>query len=92
MALFGGGLAAVPPNNPVRFSIKDWDQVCEKARDRFTLVVNGAVPAVVPRKIPAQHTLRRIRGACNVSRGLSVNKIAGWLGTSSSMMEKYYNR
>ena len=38
-------------NNPISLSIKDWDQACENARDRFTLVVNGAVPVVVARKI-----------------------------------------
>jgi hypothetical protein len=31
--------------------MKDWDQACENARDRYTLVVNGAVPVVVLRKI-----------------------------------------
>jgi hypothetical protein len=31
--------------------MKDWDQACENALDRYTLVVNGAVPVVVPRKI-----------------------------------------
>lgn len=39
---FGVGLAAVPTNNPVSLSIKDWNQACENARDRYTLVVNGA--------------------------------------------------
>lgn len=45
-----------PPNNPVSLSTRDWDQACENARDRYTLVVNGAAPVAVPRKVAPKHT------------------------------------
>jgi hypothetical protein len=41
----------VPPNNPASLSTKNWDEACENARDKYTLVVNGALPTQ-PRKLP----------------------------------------
>jgi predicted transcriptional regulator len=38
------------------------------------------------------YSLRYHLATLLISRGLSVSKIAEWLGTPSSMTEKHYNR
>ncbi len=48
----------MPPNNPASLSTKNWDEACENARDKYTLVVNGALPTQ-PRKLPPQHAFKQ---------------------------------